>query len=74
MYESTVTHMAKQCLTSALNKDVPSPTLFNMYIDELEKYLDDIDGDSLCSFDMMVAILLCDDDVVVVFYESVASL
>jgi hypothetical protein len=41
----------------------PYPTLFGMYIDELEKYLDEIDGDSPCLFDMVVIILLYANDV-----------
>jgi hypothetical protein len=36
-YELVVTHMAKHCLTLALHKDVPSPVLFNRYVDEFEK-------------------------------------
>ena len=48
-----------------LNKDVPSlPPLFGLYTDELETYLDKINGDSLCLFNTMVAILLYVDDVV----------
>ena len=35
-----------------------SPTLFGLYIDELEAYLDKIDRDSPCLFNTMVAILL----------------
>ena len=42
----------------------PFPTLFGMYIDELEKYLDEINGGSMCLFDMVVAILLYVNDVV----------
>ena len=40
------------------------PTLFNLYDDELETYLDEINGNSLCSFDIVVVILLYADDVV----------
>ena len=47
-----------------LIKDVPSPTLFGLYIDELETYLDEIDKDSLCLCNTMVAILLCAKDVI----------
>lgn len=35
-----------------------SPTLFNLYDDELETYLDEINGNSLCSFDIVIVILL----------------
>ena len=35
-----------------------SPTLFGLYIAELETYLDEIDKDSLCLFTTVVAILL----------------
>ena len=41
-----------------------SPTLFGLYIDELETYLDEIDEDSLSLFNTVVAILLYVDDVV----------
>ena len=41
-----------------------SPTLFGLYIDELETYLDEIDGDSLSLFNTVVDILLNVDDVV----------
>jgi hypothetical protein len=41
-----------------------SSTLLSMYIDELEKYLDEISGDSPCSFDITVVILLYANDVV----------
>ena len=42
----------------------PYSTLFNLYIDELETYLDEISGDSLCLFNLVVAIILYVDDVV----------
>ena len=42
----------------------PSPTLFGLYIDELETNLDGIDGDSPCLFHIVVAILLYVDNVV----------
>ena len=42
----------------------PSPTLFTLYINELETCLDKINGDSPCSFNTMVTILLYDDNVV----------
>ena len=35
-----------------------SPTLFVLYIDELETYLDKFDGVSLCLFNIVVVILL----------------
>ena len=41
-----------------------SPTLFGLYIDELETYLDVIDGDSQCLCNKVVGILLYVDDVV----------
>ena len=41
-----------------------SPTLFGLYIDELEMYLDEVGGDSMCLFDTVVANLLYVDDVV----------
>ena len=40
------------------------PTLFHLYIDELGTYSVKINGDSLCLFSTMVAILLYVDDVV----------
>lgn len=40
-----------------------SPILFNLYIDALEAYWGEIDGDSLCSFNKMVVVLLYVDDV-----------
>ena len=39
-------------------------TLFGLYIYELDTYLDEIDGDSPCLFNTVVAILLYVDDVV----------
>ena len=64
-YESTVTHMAKWCLTFVLSKNVIFPPhLFGMYIDELENYVDEIDGDFVCTFDMVVTILLYANNVV----------
>jgi hypothetical protein len=44
-----------------------SPTLFGLYIDELETCLDKIDKDFLCLFNMVVVILLYVDDVVMLF-------
>ena len=41
-----------------------SPTLFGLYIDEPKTYLDEIGMDPSCSFNTMLAILLCDDGVV----------
>jgi hypothetical protein len=49
------------------------PHIVGMCIDELEKYLDEVDGDSLCLLDMMVAILLYVDNVVLLS-RSEASL
>ena len=40
-----------------------SPTSFGLYIDELETYLDEIDGDSPCLFNTMIAILFYVDNV-----------
>ena len=48
-----------------------SPTLFGVYIDELETYLDKINGDSPCLFDTMVATLLYVNDVVMLFIKQV---
>ena len=43
----------------------PFPHIIRLkYIDELETYLDKIDGDSPCLFDTVVAILLHVDDIV----------
>ena len=50
-----------------------SPTLFGLYIDDLESYLDKIDGDSLCLFNMMVVVLLY-VDIVILLYGSRSSL
>ena len=36
-----------------------SPTLFGLYIDEFETYVDVIDMDSLCLFSIVVACSLC---------------
>ena len=41
-----------------------SPTLFGLYVDKLETYLDEINRESPCLFNTMVAILLYVDDVV----------
>jgi hypothetical protein len=38
--------------------------LFGLYIDELETYLDEINGDSPCLFNTMVAMFLYVDNVV----------
>jgi hypothetical protein len=43
------------------------PTLFSLYIDEFDTYLDKINEDSLCLFKMIIAILLYADDVVMIF-------
>ena len=55
-----------------LNKDVLSPKLFGLHIDELGAYMDEINGDSPCLFNTMVAILFYVDDVVMKVnrYES----
>ena len=42
----------------------PPHTQFGLYIDELETYLDEIDGDSPCLLNAVVAILLHVDDIV----------
>ena len=42
----------------------PSPTLSSMYIDEFKNYLDEINEDSPCILDTMVAILLYANNVV----------
>jgi hypothetical protein len=41
-----------------------SSTLFSLYINELETYLDKINGEFSCLFNIVVAILLDVDDVV----------
>jgi hypothetical protein len=41
-----------------------SPTLFGLYINKLETYLDEINGDSLCLFDTVVGILLYSANVI----------
>ena len=40
-----------------------SVTIFNIYIDELETYLDNINEDSSCLSSIVVAIILYDDNV-----------
>ena len=50
-----------------------SPTLFNLYIDELQTYLDEFNRDSPCLFNTVVAILLY-VDVVVLLSRSSTSL
>ena len=50
--------------TSVKQKCPLSPTLFSMYIDELETYLDDIDGNSPHLFNMMVASLSYGDNAI----------
>ena len=47
-----------------LIKNRPLP-IFDLYTDELETCLDEIDGESLCLVNTMVAILLYADDVVI---------
>ena len=53
-----------------------SPTVFSLYIDELEKCLDEIDIDSMSLFNIVtvVAILLYIDDVFFLLFESRACL
>ena len=41
-----------------------SPTLFSLYIDELETYVDEINKDFPCLFNAVVAIPLCAENVV----------
>ena len=48
-----------------------SPILFGLYIDELETYLDKIDGDSSCLIKIVVAILLYADEVVLLSRSNV---
>ena len=48
-----------------------SPILFNLYIDELETYLDEINGDFPCLFNTMVVILLYVDHVVLLSRSNV---
>jgi hypothetical protein len=47
-----------------------SPTLFGLYVNELETYLDKIEGDSPCLFNTVVVILLYVDDVVLLSRSS----
>ena len=47
-----------------------SPTLFDLYTDELETYLDEIDRDSPCLFNIIVAILFYVDNVVLLSRSS----
>ena len=57
--------MTKQYLALMLNKGCTlSPTLFGLYIDELETHLDKIHGISSCVINTVVIILLYVDDVV----------
>ena len=44
-----------------------STTLFDLHIDELETYLDEIDKDSLCLLNTVVVIILYANDVVLLF-------
>ena len=58
-----VAHMVKECPTLVFKQGCPpplspSPTLFGLYIAELGTYLDKFDGDSMCLFNTVVAILL----------------
>jgi hypothetical protein len=48
---------------SGLNKCPLSPTLFGLYVDDFETYLDKTNGDSSCFLNTWVAILLYVDDV-----------
>jgi uncharacterized protein YpbB len=50
-----------------------SPTLFGLYIDELETNLDKVNGDSWCLFNTVIAIILYANDVVLLS-KSRASL
>ena len=53
------------CSSIGVKQGCPlSCTLFGLYIDELEIYLNEIDKDSPCSSNTMVVILLYVDDVV----------
>ena len=65
-YDSTVTQNGEVMFDIGVNQGCPfSPTSLGVYNDELETYLDKIDGDSLCLFSIVVAIFLYVDDVVV---------
>ena len=46
------------------NKDVPLPTLFGFYMDELQTYLDEINGNPMCLSNIVVAFILYVDDIV----------
>ena len=46
-------------------------TLLGLYIDEYETHLDEVDGDSPCLFDIVVAILLYTNDVVLLCRSGV---
>lgn len=50
-----------------------SPTLFGFYIDELENFLAETDGDSILLLDVLIKILLYVDDMDLLS-QSVASL
>jgi hypothetical protein len=58
--------MVKYRPTLVLKKDVPSLPHYSisLYINELETYLDKINGEFSCLFNIVVAILLDVDDVV----------
>ena len=52
-------------LDNCVERECPLPLiLFSLHIDDLETYLDEIDGDSPCLFNMVVVILLYVEDVV----------
>ena len=54
--------------------EVYATILFGLYIDEVETYLDEIDGDSLCLFNIVVVNFLYVDDDVVLLSKSRAGL
>ena len=65
--------MVRLCPILVSKKDASfPPTLFILSMDELETYLDEINGGSLYLFNVVVAILLYADDVVMLLESRVS--